>query len=362
MFLSSWLRNSKRSALAAGRRTKTSRRQVDSFRPRLELLEDRWLPSTLTVTNTSDNGSGSLRAAIAGAQGGDTIVFSRKLFHSGRTTTITLTSNELDLTKDLTIQGPGAGELTISGYSPAKGRGGVSTDWRVFEVAPLTTVTLSGLTISKGNGFALNSTTGTAWNDYGGGILNLGTLTVSGCTVSGNSAVQEGGGIFSDGTLTVSGCTLSGNSAFYGAGISNHGTATLQSSIVSNNTCVNDLSDSYDPPTEGGGIFNQGTLSVSGCTISGNFANYQGGGIFNDGTLIISACSVSANWTFHGGDGIYNASVGIVTVENSSSITGNQPPSGYSAAAIDDVYNGGVLYVDSTSTIGTVSGNPAILI
>src|SRR5262249_952225 len=45
------------------------------FRPRLEALEDRWLPSTLTVLNNLDSGPGSLRADIAAAQSGDTIVF-----------------------------------------------------------------------------------------------------------------------------------------------------------------------------------------------------------------------------------------------------------------------------------------------
>jgi hypothetical protein len=45
-----------------------------------------------------------------------------------------------------------------------------------------------------------------------------------------------------------------------------------------------------------------------------------------------------------------------VTVENSSSITGNSASDGA------DVYNGGVLYLDSTSKIGSLDGNPAILI
>jgi uncharacterized protein (TIGR03118 family) len=71
------------------------------------------LPSTLTVTNTQDHGRGSLQAEIAAARSRDTIVFSPWL--AGKT--ITLTSGELHLTKNLTIQGPGAGQLTIRGNS-----------------------------------------------------------------------------------------------------------------------------------------------------------------------------------------------------------------------------------------------------
>src|SRR5262245_46241909 len=37
------------------------------FRPRLEVLEDRALPSTFTVLNLADSGAGSLRAAILAA-------------------------------------------------------------------------------------------------------------------------------------------------------------------------------------------------------------------------------------------------------------------------------------------------------
>src|SRR6516164_11736300 len=83
------------------------------FRPRLEALEGRWLPSTLTVTNNLDSGRGSLRAEIAAAQSGDTIVFAPNL--NGQT--ITLTSGELSITKGLTIQGPGTGQVTVSGNS-----------------------------------------------------------------------------------------------------------------------------------------------------------------------------------------------------------------------------------------------------
>jgi hypothetical protein len=129
--------------------------------------------------------------------------------------------------------------------------------------------------------------------------------------------------------LTVSGCTVSGIEAYFGGGIANGatGTAKLINSTISNNSVVSG-GDNYHPLTEGGGIYNvSGALTISGCTVSGNAAEYEGGGIFNDGT---------------------------VTVENSSSITGNIL-SGYVA---NDAENPGVLYQDSTSTIGVLAGNP----
>jgi predicted outer membrane repeat protein len=326
MLLSSWLRNGKRPAPAACRRPPTSPRQGAGFRPRLEALEDRWLPSTLSVTSIKDSASGSLRAVIAAAHSGDTIVFSSKL--DGKT--ITLTSGELDLTKNLTIQGPGAGQLTISGNS-ANWYSDYSTlrntyASRVFEVAQNATVTLSGLTISNGDGLA-GYTLGKHPSDYeGGGILDHGTLTLSGCTISNNHADHTGGGIYSDGTLTVNGCTISGNHAISGAGIANWGAATFVSTIISSN--IADWVDgAYQPHGTGGGISNNGTLTLSGCTVSGNLANYEGSGIYNDTS-------------------------GTVTVENSSSISGDN------ATAV----NLGVLYLDGTSTIENVIGNPAILI
>jgi len=87
------------------RRTRTSTCSVRSqaqhqpvarrFRPRLEALEDRWMPSTLTVTNILDSGPGSLRAEIAAANSGDTINFASSL--DGQT--VTLTSGELLINK-----------------------------------------------------------------------------------------------------------------------------------------------------------------------------------------------------------------------------------------------------------------------
>ena len=96
----------------------------------------------MTVTNNLDSGRGSLRYEIAHVHNNDTIAFAPSL--DGQT--ITLTTGQLAINKNLTIQGPGAGQLTISG--------GGANGSRVFDVAGGTNVTLSGLTISNGSGIA----------------------------------------------------------------------------------------------------------------------------------------------------------------------------------------------------------------
>src|SRR5262245_10577972 len=83
------------------------------FVPRLESLEDRSLPSTLTVTNLAEAGPGSLRQSVQAANvtpGPDTIRFA-----GGLSGTIALKSGELSITDGLTIAGPGADRLTVSG-------------------------------------------------------------------------------------------------------------------------------------------------------------------------------------------------------------------------------------------------------
>src|SRR4051794_670478 len=108
MWFPSLLRNRTRSDPGRRGRGPEAARLPTTLRPRLESLEGRVVPSTLTVTNTQDSGPGSLRAEIAAARNNSAIVFD--LGPGGHT--ITLTSGELDITSSLTIQGPGAGLLT----------------------------------------------------------------------------------------------------------------------------------------------------------------------------------------------------------------------------------------------------------
>jgi hypothetical protein len=288
MFSSSWLRK-------PNAKPRTSRQTDSAFRPQIEVLEDRCVPSTLmhhsppppaptlTVTNTGDSGSGSLRYEIAAANPGDTINFAPTL--DGHTIWL-YSGNELDINKNLTIQGPGAGLLTISANTN-------TTSSRIFEVDHGDMVTLSGMTLEGGGGFANNVSQGRLNDGFGGAILNLGTLTISRCTLSNNSAAQppdsstygwppsEGGAIYNNGVLTVNGCTLVNNSADYGGGISNEyfGTVTVNGCTFTGNTAFG----------AGGGIYNANSLTVldsvfGGNIVSGNpFAPQNIYGTYTDG-------------------------------------------------------------------------------
>jgi subtilisin-like proprotein convertase family protein len=214
--------------------------------------------AVITVTNTNDSGPGSLRQAIFNANNGDTIDFDPAL--DGQT--ITLTSGELLINKNITISGPGANLLSIS-------RALNGPAFRIFHVMANHSVTIKGLTISNG----------AVQNQFGGGILldAVTTLAVINCTISGNSTNLSGGGIadgFSPGnTLGIENSTISGNSA-----------------------------GDY-----GGGIANAGTLTINNTTLSGNFAKFAGGGIVSFATnqpapVIINNSTLAGNeCPLHGG-------------------------------------------------------------
>src|SRR4029453_18520303 len=127
--------------------------------------------ATITVTNTNDSDAGSLRQALVDAVDGDTINFDSSL--NGQT--LTLTSGELLVNKSVTINGPGPNNLTVDGNHAS----------RVFQVSGGVTATIAGLSIT--NGF-VSSNFGA-----GGGIYNdHAVLTLSDCTISGNSAPYGG--------------------------------------------------------------------------------------------------------------------------------------------------------------------------
>lgn len=173
-----------------------------------EPLEDRRVLATFIVSSLDDSAvtmadelPGSLRQAIFdanAANGADEIQYQG----DAAAGTIELTAGQLEISDDLTIAGPGKGSLTIDADSKA----------RAFQIGPGVTASISGLTITGGRA------TGTAPDNYGGGIYNdHGTLTVSGVHFI-NGQADFGGGIFNDGkdgsaTSTILGSTFAGNQA-----------------------------------------------------------------------------------------------------------------------------------------------------
>jgi hypothetical protein len=218
--------------------------------PSLELLENRWLPST--VTNLLDAGPGSLRDAIATTPSGGVVDF-----QPGLTGAIALTSGGLTINKDLSITGPGASVIAVSGGAAHQ----------VLNVAASRTVSVSGLTIREGKAA------------HGGGIANFGTLTVANCIIANNTTFDVGGGgagIFNVGTLSVTATTINGNiTNGNGGGIFNVGALTLSNATLAGNTAV-----------AGGGVANSGTMTSVNSTVAGNATGFggSGGGIYVAGT------------------------------------------------------------------------------
>lgn len=286
------------------------------------------------VTNTSNSGTGSLRQAILDANasvGANAIRF----VGSGASGTITLTTGQLDITDSVTILGPGAANLTISGNNSS----------RIFQSFNNITVSISGLTLTGGNGGG--------GGDGGAIFKSTGSLTVSNVVLSGNTATN-GGALSTSGntTLTVRDSTLSGNTVT-GRGGAIAGSYGSSSVILEGSTFSHNLAN------QGGAIdlhssYGAG-LTVRNSTISGNTAFNSGGGIrigYSFGTQhVIQNSTITGNTALIGSGGGIRQYGTTLTIQ--STIVANNTDSSVSG---DDLFrSGGTLHV-STSLIETTPG------
>ena len=251
---------------------------TSEFGPNVTITTGGGLCPGFTVTTTTDGGAGSLRECItaANATTGATIVVpagTYTLSIAGQNEDNNATG-DLDIRSGMTIAGEGAKVTTING-------GGID---RVFHVVS-GTVTLAAMRIQNGN----------PGSGDGGGIFNLATLTLTDVAVANNTTSGKGGGISNDtsGTLTLLRSTISGNSTPTndGGGIFYNGTAagSLTNVTISGNSSSN-----------GGGIYNQKTLTLANVTISNNSASLQGGGIRRSAGTITLKNTIVANSTSGG--------------------------------------------------------------
>lgn len=326
----------------------------------------RAMGTTFTVTTTADNGNdvtptaGSLRAAIVAANLDNTAMSGSPHqinFQAGLSGTITLANTLPALNRHISINGPGAGVLAVSG----------ANTYRIFTANAPFTIAIKGLTIR--NGFVTNGASG-------GGIASNAQLTVTDCYFDGNHAGFNGGAINTyDGTgatATIQRCTFTDNSVepsgnggavcngTFTTNVTNSVTMTLTNCTFTDNHGVGALA-------WGGAVANSGTMSVINCTITDNDADVGGGIVTYRGTTTLRNTIVANNTAASVGPNIDNTQ-GTVTSGGHNLIEDN---SGGASGSFTNGVNGDIVGIDPvlgslqdnggpTQTIAPLYNSPAI--
>ena len=189
---------------------------------------------------------------------------------------------------------------------------------------------------AEGANTTIGKANGENFADFGGGIYNNGTFTNAQdaiMTISTNSAFN-GGGIYNDGTFNPTGSTIfdANKANNKGAGVYQNGETIA---FDSNDKIVNNMYGTYGVDGAGMYIAAEKTVSVDGTTIHKNAAgDGSGGGIYNDGTLTVAGtttigdATTQSNTAANGG-GIYNngeisgyANGKTLTVSNNAATNG----------------------------------------
>lgn len=315
--------------------------------------------ATITVTNSNDSGAGSLRAAIASAASGDSIIFSSSLANQ----TITLTSGQIIVDKNLTINGAGF-TISVSGNNTS----------RIFYVSGSNiSLSITNLTLKNGQASTVNGSTYTSGGSiYLSDNCNL-NLTNSNFTnnhadrggaisIHSNCVVNINGGIYSLNTCTGSDATngdSDGGGVFY---IEENSTLIAENSTFSNNSVTNPGAFRCG----GAVVTSRGSnLTFNVCTFSSNSVAAPGYGgamiVRGWGTtchyLYLNDCDFSNNQAGVCGGAIYNF-ISSVLVANRCTFTSNTAGESGGAVFIDsglqDFYDCSFI---NNKSLGTVGGN-----
>jgi len=300
------------------------------------------LSASLTITDSSTNKTGVITGGY-GKFGGGIYVSPRDSYDSPRLTLRggTITGNKASY--------HGGGVYMDSGRLVLCG-GAISENTAVLDgggvycnggACMIESGTISGNT-AGGNGGGIRVTQGVE-ND---------ALLINGGRIIGNKA-ESGGGVSAFQTFIMNGGEISGNEARYGdgGGVSAAQGGTLNGGKITNNIATKKTEDPYNSSGRGGGIKcgNNGTLTLGGCTVSGNRAN-EGGGVYAANILIVADGTRIADNSASSGGGVYIRQQQFTMT--GGEIVGNEATNG----------NGGGAYIDDslfTMTGGRIVGNNA---
>jgi len=183
----------------------------------------------------------------------------------------------------------------------------------------------------------------TAGEDPGGAITNIGTMTVLDSTIR-HSRADWGGGIGNRGMLTVIRSRVVAN---FPQGIWSDGVVTIRESFIRDNAWggvyvggkgeASIVGSRVTGNRRGGGIEKSGggTLTLQASVVSGNTAIQDGGGIETRwGQLVLIGTTVTANTAGRHGGGIFvRDGTTTVSLDATSSVTGNTPDDCYGTPA-----------------------------
>ncbi len=272
--------------------------------------------------------------------------------------TISLTAN-ITLTAPLPdLDNPAAGEILLDGAGHTLNANGVGTALAIMRG---TTAAVENMTITGG--------AGSRGQDFhsGGGILNMGELSVTDATITGNAAAHGAGilnlgGETGDAALTLTRVTLSDNVASdTGGALANHGDTGTAAATLIDATLSGNKATQYGGAISNNGHAGTANLTITHSTLSGNSASL-GGGVFNNGnggtaTATLTRVTLSGNSGQDSGGAVFNNGNGgtaTATLTNST-VSGNS--GGNSGGGFTNSANGGTALV--TLHFVTVADNNA---
>ena len=273
------------------------------------------------ISANNDSPSGIIAGECASGSGNDSISFTAGYL-------ITLGGVLPDVYTTIAIYGLGTGTTIIQASTCDPVNLALGCTPAAYPVVNVLSgggeLTLNNLTVEYGN------------SSNGGGIHSAGVLNLNGVSLANNHASGDGGGVYSTGALNVQNSTFSSNKADEGGGIwSNQDLYVIKSTFLANEAVGN-----------GGGVANTagaGTRAISNSTFYTNTAGY-GGGLYTDGSLSLTGSSFARNSAAGAGHGGGIWILGSLSMKNTMVVK--------SLGGAEDCYNSpSDLLADNTSNL-----------